>query len=134
MEVFIATLTHRFVDDEEIVRNALRWERRRGVLDLGRDIPTSSVAYAELAAGIFGSLGKQSGKAAEGIVSSLGFSRNRNATQYPDRRDPLIVQRRSYEPIVLEDRPIEPRKIIEPEKKPEVIIAPDPKTYPVMRG
>lgn len=134
MEASIAALAHRFVDDEEIVRNALRWERRRGVLDLGRDIPTSSVAYAELAAGIFGSLGKQSGKAAEGIVSSLGFSRNRNATQYPDRRDPLIVQRRSYEPIVLEDRPVEPRKIIEPEKKPEVIIAPDPKTYPVMRG
>lgn len=134
MEASIAALAHRFVDDEEIVRNALRWEKRRGVLDLGRDIPTSSVAYAELAAGIFGSLGKQSGKAAEGIVSSLGFSRNRNATQYPDRRDPLIVQRRSYEPIVLEDRPIEPRKIIEPEKKPEVIIAPDPKTYPVMRG
>ena len=132
MEASIAAFAHRYVDDEEIVRNALRWERRRGVLDLGRDIPTSSVAYAELAAGIFGSLGAQSGKAAEGIVSSLGFSRNRNAPQYPDRRDPLVVQRRSYEPMVLEDRPVTPRKIIEPEKKPEVIIAPAPTA--VMRG
>lgn len=135
MEASLAAFAHRYVDDEEIVRNALRWERRRGVLDLGRDIPTSSVAYAELAAGIFGSLGAQSGKAAEGIVSSLGFNRNRNATQYPDRRDPLIVQRRSYEPIKLVDRPVEARKLYEPEKRPEVIVTPTPVApAAVMRG
>lgn len=130
-EASIAAFAHRFVDDEEIVRNALRWERRRGVLDLGRGIPTSSVAYAELAAGIFGSLGAQSGKAAEGIVGSLGFSRNRNPTDYPDNRDPLIVRRRPYEPVDLVHRSIEPRPVILPEDKP---IAPNPATYPVMRG
>lgn len=130
IESSIAALAHRYVDDEEIVRNALRWERRRGVLDLGRDIPTSSVAYAELAAGIFGSLGAQSGKAAQGIVSSLGFGRNRQQTEYPDRRDPLIVQRRPYEPIDLVHRPVTPRALIEPEKPPAVVITPNP----VMRG
>lgn len=134
VEASIAALAHRYVDDEEIVRNALRWERRRTILDLGRGIPTASVAYAELAAGIFGSLGAQSGKAAEGVVSSLGFGRNRRPTEYPERRGPLIVQRAPYEPAVLETRPIEPRPIIEPEKAPEVIIAPNPDTYPVMRG
>lgn len=133
-EASVAAFAHRYVDDEEIVRNALRWERRRVVLDLGRGIPAASVAYAELAAGIFGSLGAQSGKAAEGIVGSLGFGRNRNETQYPERREPITVRRRPYEPIALEQRPLEPRQIIQPEKKPEVIIAPDPKTYPVMRG
>lgn len=118
VEASIAALAYRYIDDEEIVRNALRWERRRGVLDLGRDIPTASVAYAELAAGIFGSLGAQSGKAAEGIVGSLGFGRNRRQTEYPDRRDPLIVQRRPYEPIDLIHRPVTPRTIIQPEKPP----------------
>ena len=120
VEASIAALAYRYIDDEEIVRNALRWERRRGVLDLGRDIPTASVAYAELAAGIFGSLGAQSGKAAEGIVGSLGFGRNRRQTEYPDRRDPLIVQRRPYEPIDLIHRPVTPRTIIQPEKTPTV--------------
>lgn len=120
VEASIAALAYRYIDDEEIVRNALRWERRRGVLDLGRDIPTASVAYAELAAGIFGSLGAQSGKAAEGIVGSLGFGRNRRQTEYPDRRDPLIVQRRPYEPIDLTHRPVTPRAIIQPEKPPTV--------------
>ncbi len=130
VESSIAALAHRYVDDEEIVRNALRWERRRGVLDLGRDIPTASVAYAELAAGIFGSLGAQSGKAAEGIVGSLGFGRNRRQTEYPDRRDPLIVQRNPYEPIELKNRPIKPSAIIQPEKPPAVVVIPKP----VMRG
>ena len=134
VEASIAALAHRYVDDEEIVRNALRWERRRTILDLGRGIPTASVAYAELAAGIFGSLGAQSGKAAEGIVGSLGFSRNRRPTEYPDRRAPIIVQRAPYAPIDLERRPLAQRPIIEPEKAPEVIIAPNPDTYPVMRG
>lgn len=133
-EASIAALAHRYVDDEEIVRNALRWERRRGVLDLGRGIPTSSVAYAELAAGIFGSLGAQSGKAAEGIVGSLGFSRNRNPTEYPDRREPIVVQRRPYEPIDLVHRPVEVRPIVQPEQTPAVVVVPDPGTYPVMRG
>lgn len=133
-EASIAALAHRYVDDEEIVRNALRWERRRGVLDLGRGIPTSSVAYAELAAGIFGSLGAQSGKAAEGIVGSLGFSRNRNPTEYPDRREPIVVQRRPYEPIDLVHRPVEVRPIVQPEQTPAVVVVPDPGAYPVMRG
>lgn len=130
VEASIAALAYRYIDDEEIVRNALRWERRRGVLDLGRDIPTSSVAYAELAAGIFGSLGAQSGKAAEGIVGSLGFGRNRRQTEYPDRRDPLIVQRRPYEPVELARRPMAPSAIIQPETPPTVVVAP----APVMRG
>ena len=129
VEASIAALAYRYIDDEEIVRNALRWERRRGVLDLGRDIPTTSVAYAELAAGIFGSLGAQSGKAAEGIVGSLGFGRNRRQTEYPDRREPLIVQRRPYEPIDLTHRPITTRPLIQPEK-PAVVVTPNA----VMRG
>lgn len=129
VEASIAALAYRYIDDEEIVRNALRWERRRGVLDLGRDIPTASVAYAELAAGIFGSLGAQSGKAAEGIVGSLGFGRNRRQTEYPDRREPLIVQRRPYEPIDLTHRPITTRPLIQPEK-PAVVVTPNA----VMRG
>ena len=129
VEASIAALAYRYIDDEEIVRNALRWERRRGVLDLGRGIPTASVAYAELAAGIFGSLGAQSGKAAEGIVGSLGFGRNRRQTEYPDRREPLIVQRRPYEPIDLTHRPITTRPLIQPEK-PAVVVTPNA----VMRG
>ena len=129
VEASIAALAYRYIDDEEIVRNALRWERRRGVLDLGRGIPTASVAYAELAAGIFGSLGAQSGKAAEGIVGSLGFGRNRRQTEYPDRREPLIVQRRPYEPIDLTHRPITTRPLIQLEK-PAVVVTPNA----VMRG
>lgn len=95
-EAAVAGMAHRYEDARETAKNTLRWERRREVLNLGRDIPTKAVAYAELASGIFGSIGKQSGTAAEGIAWWAGRRNNRRETEYPDRRAPMSPNHARY--------------------------------------
>lgn len=89
IENMICGLASRHAIDEEITRNTKRWERRSNVLKLGRDLPTDSVSYGSLASGIFGSIGEQASKGAEGASQALGFGLNRRDTRYPTRRGPL---------------------------------------------
>lgn len=110
-EATVAGMAFRFEDAKETAKNTLRWERRREVLNLGRDIPTKAVAYAELASGIFGSIGKQSSTAAEGIAWWAGNKNNRRDTEYPRRPEPLRQGQGVYEP----------RRIIQPAEKPAPI-------------
>lgn len=107
-EATVAGMAFRFEDAKETAKNTLRWERRREVLNLGRDIPTKAVAYAELASGIFGSIGKQSSAAAEGIAWWAGSKNNRRDTEYPRRPEPLRQGQGVYEP----------RRIIQPADRP----------------
>lgn len=110
-EAAVAGMAFRFEDAKETAKNTLRWERRREVLNLGRDIPTKAVAYAELASGIFGSIGKQSSTAAEGIAWWAGNRNSRRDTEYPNRPQPLRQGQGVYEP----------RRLIEPSTKPAPI-------------
>nr|DAD83103.1 MAG TPA: hypothetical protein [Podoviridae sp. ctlpi2] len=100
-ESLAAGMAHRYADKEEIAHNNLRWEKREQVMRIGRDIPTEAVSYANLAAGIFGSLGKQAGKAAEDGIAFLAA--DRKETQYPPRRGPLTVSGYQYTRTPLEE-------------------------------
>ena len=108
-ESMVAGLGFRYTDREEINHNNLRWEKREQVLKIGRDIPTEAVSYASLAAGTFGSLGKQAGHAAEGLMGFLGYGRAN--TVYPERQA-FTVGSYKYTP-----------------KKPETVEVTKPKTY-----
>ena len=89
VEATVAGLAHRYVDAEEIARDTLRWERRKAVLDLGRGIPGEATSYAELAAGLFGSIGDQAAKGAEGAARYGSWLLNRRPTVYNPDRPPL---------------------------------------------
>lgn len=116
-ESMVAGLAFRYTDREEINHNNLRWEKREQVMKIGRDIPTEAVSYASLAAGTFGSLGKQAGQAAEGVMGFLGYGRGE--TQYPPRRGPLTVSEYKYTPTPLQTfKPKEPENYTKP-KEPE---------------
>lgn len=91
VESLVAGFAHRHTDNEEKLWNNLRWEKRSAVLNIGRDIPSQASAYADLAANIFGRVGDQAGRAAEGLVGFIGYDNNRATTQYPQQRGPLTV-------------------------------------------
>lgn len=120
VESLTAGLAHRYVDKDEITHNNLRWEKREQVLKIGRDIPTQAVSYASMAAGIFGSLGKQAGKAAEGAMEFLAYGRGE--TQYPERRQPITYPVYYFEPTKLELPKINKPKVYNKTKEPEQTI------------
>lgn len=96
-EAMVSAMAHRYADKEELAFNNYRWEKRRGVLNLGRDIPTETIAYADLASGIFGSLGGQLANSAMGIASWLAYDKYRRPTEYNAPRSPLNPAEWSYE-------------------------------------
>lgn len=120
IESLAAGLAHRYVDKDEITHNNLRWEKREQVLKIGRDIPTQAVSYASMAAGIFGSLGKQAGQAAEGAMGFLAYGRGE--TVYPERRQPLNYPAYTVKPTTLELFKPEPPKTYEKPKEPGTTI------------
>lgn len=120
IESLAAGLAHRYVDKDEITHNNLRWEKREQVLKIGRDIPTQAVSYASMAAGIFGSLGKQAGQAAEGAMGFLAYGRGE--TVYPERRQPMTYPVYIVKPTTLELFKPEPPKTYEKPKEPETTI------------
>lgn len=114
IESMVSGFAARYTDREEITHNNLRWEKREQVMKVGRDIPTEAVSYASLAAGTFGSLGKQAGQAAEGAMGFLAYGRG--DTQYPQRRGPLVVSEYRYKPTPLEEfKPKPPDNYRKPE-------------------
>ena len=121
IESLAAGLAHRYVDKDEITHNNLRWEKREQVLKIGRDIPTQAVSYASMAAGIFGSLGKQAGQAAEGAMGFLAYGRGE--TVYPERRPPLTYPAYIVKPTILELFKPEPPKTYEKPKPQETVIS-----------
>lgn len=121
IESLAAGLAHRYVDKDEITHNNLRWEKREQVLKIGRDIPTQAVSYASMAAGIFGSLGKQAGQAAEGAMGFLAYGRGE--TVYPERRPPLTYPVYIIKPTTLELFKPEPPKTYEKPKPQETVIS-----------
>lgn len=120
IESLTAGLAHRYVDKDEMVHNNLRWEKREQVLRIGRDIPTQAVSYASLAGGIFGSLGKQAGQAAEGAMGFLAYGRA--DTVYPERRTPMGFPVIYLEPTKLELPKVDKPKTYDTPKEPETII------------
>lgn len=120
IESLTAGLAHRYVDKDEIAHNNLRWEKREQVLKIGRDIPTQAVSYASMAAGIFGSLGKQAGQAAEGAMGFLAYGRA--DTVYPERRQPISYPVYYFAPTKLVLPLIDDPKIYRKPKEPETTI------------
>ena len=120
VESMVAGFAYRYTDREEINHNNLRWEKREQVMKIGRDIPTEAVSYASLAAGTFGSLGKQAGAAAEGAMGFLAYGRG--DTQYPPRRGPMTVAEYRWTPTKIEEfKPKPPENYTKP-KEPEQTI------------
>lgn len=122
VESLVCGLASRYTDDEEVTRNHRRWERRSNVLKLGSNIPTEAVSYASLATGIFGSIGEQASKGAEGAAWFLGHRGMRQDTHYPPKRPPLTVTRYIPEvPKIPYVEPYEPPPVVEKDK-PEITI------------
>lgn len=118
-ESMVTGLGFRHTDREEINHNNLRWEKRGQVMKIGRDIPTEAVSYASLAAGTFGSLGKQAGHAAAGLMGFLGYGRAN--TVYPERQA-LTVGSYKYTPKKLETVEVAKPKTYTKPKEPETTI------------
>lgn len=104
-EAMICGLAYRNNEEEKATREALRWERRSQVLRLGSNLPTEAVSYANLATGIFGSIGQQAAAAAQSAAWYIGHSLERQDTKYPERRGamhlgtwlPKVVEQDRYE-------------------------------------
>jgi len=64
-------------------RDDVRWKRRENVLNRGRDMIAENIQFSNLAAGIYGDLAAQAGQAASGAIGYLGYSFNKNETQFP---------------------------------------------------
>ena len=64
-------------------RSDVRWKRMLATASRGRDLQASAVNTAQLSLGIYGDLGTQAGKAAQGAASLAGYYWNRNDTVYP---------------------------------------------------
>lgn len=113
VEATVGGYADRYSDKEEIAHNNLRWEKREQVMKVGRDIPTEAISYATLANGIFGSLGEQAGKGAEGAMSFLAYGRAQ--TRYPPRRGSIHNPSYTYIPQRLSSpdvsRPAEPERV-----------------------
>lgn len=121
-ESMIAGLAHRYTDKEEINHNNLRWEKREQVMKIGRDLPAEAVSYASLAAGTFGSLGKQAGAAAEGAMGFLAYGRGE--TNYPPRRGPFDLGEYKYIPPKIDTyKPKPPENYTKPEPPQPVKVA-----------
>ena len=118
-ESMVAGLGFRYTDREEINHNNLRWGKREQVMKIGRDIPTEAVSYASLAAGTFGSLGKQAGVAAEGAMGFLAYGRAN--TVYPERQA-FTVGSYKYTPKKAETVEVTKPKTYTKPKEPETTI------------
>lgn len=121
-EAATAALAHRHIDNEEIVHNEHRWERRRGVLDTGRDIPNQAIGHAQLAAGVFGSIGAQSGKAAEGALWGYRYEVNRRDTVYNEDRPPMQYRQRDFSFRISVPRANKKLEYIKPQEIPKLSV------------
>lgn len=90
-EAMICGLAYRNNEEEKATREALRWERRSQVLRLGSNLPTEAVSYANLATGIFGSIGQQAAAAAQSAAWYIGHTLERQDTKYPERRGAMSL-------------------------------------------
>ena len=64
-------------------RSDVRWHRMLGTVHRGRDMQSTAINSAQLAFGIYGELGQQAAKGAEGAISAYAYMHNRNDTYYP---------------------------------------------------
>lgn len=64
-------------------RSDVRWKRMLATASRGRGMQANAVSHAQLAYGIYGSLGEAAGKGAAGAASLGGYFWNRNNTIYP---------------------------------------------------
>lgn len=64
-------------------RSDVRWKRMLATASRGRGMKADAVSHAQLAYGIYGSLGEAAGKGAAGAASLGGYFWNRNDTIYP---------------------------------------------------
>lgn len=64
-------------------RADVRWQRMLGTVHRGRDMQSTAINSAQLAFGIYGELGQQAAKGAEGAISAFAYMHNRNDTYYP---------------------------------------------------
>lgn len=76
------------------ILNSRRWARREAVVNRGRDLMANNVSYGQVAGAILGDLSAQAGKAAGGALYAMGYTLNRNETQYPNYMYYQGVQRR----------------------------------------
>lgn len=64
-------------------RSDIRWKRMINTAARGRDLQSQAINSAQLAYGIYGSLGEQISKGAEGAASAFGYFHYRSDPRYP---------------------------------------------------
>lgn len=64
-------------------KNDQRWNRRSNVLNLGRNLSSEAMKYGDVARQLYGQVGQQIDRAAQGVMQALGYYGARNDTYYP---------------------------------------------------
>ena len=74
---------YRWAENYSLERDDWRWNRRSGLLNLGRNLASQSATYAGLADQALSGVGAQAGAALSGAMSYLGYSGSRQTTYFP---------------------------------------------------
>lgn len=106
-------------------RNDVRWKRRTEVMNRGRDMMANNIQFSQLSFGIFGDLGKQAGKGAAGALRYLGYSWNKNETQYPTLMRGRTQQMMAPMPMAAPAATPAPEPAPEPTIRSGVVVNPD---------
>ena len=76
---------YNYVDDRwyRDYKDDQRWNRRSNVLNLGRNLDSQALSYGQVANALYGQVGQQIDRAANGLITALGYYGARNDTYYP---------------------------------------------------
>ena len=81
----VDTENYNIYDDQFFTdfKNDQRWNRRSNVLNLGRNLASTALKYGDVARALYSTVGAEIERAANGVVTALGYYGARNDTYYP---------------------------------------------------
>ena len=80
---------YRYEEHYAIVRDDWRWNRRSGLLNLGRELISQSAGFAQAADRMLAGAGTAAGSALSGALSYLSYNHFRNTPIYPVYNQPV---------------------------------------------
>ena len=81
---------YRWAEYHALERDDWRWNRRSGLLNLGRHLASQAATYAGLADQALAGVGAMAGSALSGAMSYLGYNEVRQTTYFPGYPDNFI--------------------------------------------
>jgi hypothetical protein len=78
------------------IMDDIRWKHREAAINRGRGMAAATVTYGHLAAGIYGDLANQAGRAAQGYVRFIGYAEERLKTFESEKKKEDIRPSRKW--------------------------------------